>query len=50
VTLVATTAASSGNTVVTFVDNGVYTPSPTYNTIATAATNTIYRGVAASPR
>ncbi|HVU53324.1 MAG TPA: hypothetical protein VHL80_21715 [Polyangia bacterium] len=48
-TVLATSAASSANTLVVFVDDGV-NQAPTVTTLATAATNTIYRGVAPAPR
>jgi hypothetical protein len=49
VTLVATIAVTSGNTLVSFVDDGVNL-TPTATVLATAATNTVYRGVCPSAR
>jgi hypothetical protein len=48
VALVASTAEASGNRLVAFVDDG--SPNPTGIVVATAATNTVFRGVALSPR
>jgi hypothetical protein len=47
VTIFATTTEASANSLVTLVDDG--TPSPAATVLATAATNTAYRGVALSP-
>ncbi len=47
VTVYATTAEINTNTLVSWLDTGFGSPSPTL--IATAATNTIFRGVAAAP-
>jgi hypothetical protein len=48
VTVLATVAVSSANTLVAFVDDGV-TLNPPATVLATAAANTVYRGVALSP-
>jgi hypothetical protein len=47
VTLIATSALASANTIVTFVDTGA--ASPVGTVIATAPTNTAYRGIAFAP-
>jgi len=47
-TVIATVAAASANTVVTFIDDGLNL-NPSATVIATAPTNTVYRGVALSP-
>ena len=47
-TLVASTAEAAGNRLVLFVDDGA--PNVTGTVIATAPPNTIFRGVALSPR
>jgi hypothetical protein len=47
-TVVATTTATSSNALVVFVDDGVNL-NPTATTIASAATNTVFRGVALAP-
>ena len=49
VTLVATTGEVSLNRIIVYVDDGV-TTNPTGAVIATAATNTIFRGVAPAPQ
>jgi len=48
VTLIATTTNGNANSVVVFVDDGGMSPMATV--IATAAMNTVYRGVALSPK
>jgi hypothetical protein len=48
VLLVATSADTSGNRLVVFLDDG--SPDPVGTAIATAPANTIFRGVALSPR
>jgi len=47
-TVLATVAAASANAVVTFIDDGLNL-NPSATVIATAPTNTVYRGVALSP-
>ena len=49
VTVVASVAATSANTLVAFVDDGVNL-SPAATVLATAATNTVFRGVAPAPQ
>ena len=47
VTLVGTTAVATANALVLLVDDG--SASPAFTTIATAAANTAFRGVALAP-
>jgi hypothetical protein len=47
VTLMVSTSESTANRLLVFVDDGLSTPSPTQ--VATASTNTLFRGVALSP-
>ena len=48
-TVIATVAVTSANPIVTFVDDGVNL-TPTAAVIATAGTNTVYRGAALAPQ
>ena len=48
VTLIATTTATSANAIVAFVDDG--SAAPVGTVIATAPTNTVYRGIAFAPK